>query len=345
MIHCPNCNKGFTRPESLTYHINNNACKEKRYQCKHCESKFTSKSNMYRHMKHWCNSKLVKEKQDKDEIEVLKDELVKLRSELNDRKDLEKRFTKMEKQLKNKQVVSKQTNNANSINNGTIINNDNRVTNNITIVAYGKEDMSQIDRDDIIKALKTGFNSTKQLTEIVHFNPKYPSYSNIKRSNFNMKNKVMYHDGENWITTTDPHMIDDLYNRKRDFIEENIEDYYDGLNPADLKKLNRWLGVDDDDRRITKIKGELREILFNKKDVSEQNEKQLASYQIRRDEPVTEQGSSSLEPMTPTINDVDSENTLILVKARTTSSKNDKKVAHRNGKYRKKITGRLVPKF
>lgn len=153
-------------------------------------------------------------------------------------------------------------------------------------MAYGKEDMSQIDREDIIKALKTGFNSTKQLTEVIHFNPKYPHYSNIKRSNYNMKNKVMFHDGENWVTTSDPHMIDDLYNRKRDFIEENIDLYQDGLNKYDMVRLHRWLNVDDDDHRITRIKTGLREMLFNKKGIAERNEENLSVTVVDVDETV-----------------------------------------------------------
>merc|ERR1711916_378127 len=79
-------------------------------------------------------------------------------------------------------------------------------------------------------------------------------------------------------------MIDDLYNRKRDFIEENMEEYYDGLTPGDLARLHRWLNVEDDDRRITNIKDELRELLFNKKDISEQNEK-IVETQDLDDEP------------------------------------------------------------
>jgi hypothetical protein len=283
---------------------------------------------MYRHMREFC-----KEKDKQTEDQEIKEQMKQL---IQENKDLKQRMTKMEKSVKTSSKSSAETN----INNGTInINNDNRqVTNNITIVAYGKEDMSHIDREDIIKALKTGFNSTKHLTEVVHFNPKYPKYSNIKRSNFNMKNKLMYHNGNDWITTTNPHMIDDLYNRKRDFIEENMDEYYDSLTKGDMTRLQRWLNVEDHDQRISNIKDELRELLFNKKEVSEQNEQTTTDIE-------TDFTNSSSTTTIEELEELDDKScdTYILIKAsnvHTIKKKNNKKKiksAPRNGKYKKNV--------
>ena len=71
--------------------------------------------------------------------------------------------------------------NNNKINNGTI-------NNNIVLIGYGKEDLAKIDKKDILKSLKKGFYSTIQLTESVHFNPKYPEYHNVYISNIKDKN-------------------------------------------------------------------------------------------------------------------------------------------------------------
>jgi hypothetical protein len=274
-------------------------------------------------MKHSCSEK---EKDINEEDNDIKEQMKQL---IQENKALKQRMNKMEKSIKpcSSTVVKDSTIN---------INNDNRVTNNITIVAYGKEDMTGIDRDDIIRALKTGFNSTKHLTEVVHFNPKYPFYSNIKRNNFNMKNKLMYHNGSCWVTTSDPNMIDDLYNRKRDFIEENIEHYRDGLTKGDMTRLQRWLTVDDDDDRITRIKGELRELLFNKKEISETNERNIE---------VTQTVVEDIEEIVE-IDNIDQENDIIFVKTEripTIKGKNKaKKVASRNGRYRKAIARRRI---
>jgi hypothetical protein len=258
---CPECSKEFVRSRNLDYHVEKGVCDKKIHECNFCCSKFSSKNAMYRHIRESCSVKKMddeRKNQIYERLERLEREHVKMKKE---NVTLKRKVVKMEKTPKT----------INNINNNGMINNG-TINNNITLVAYGKEDIYQIDRDDIIRALKTGFNSTKHLTEVIHFNPKYPNYSNIKRNNYNMKNKIMYHNGNGWVTTSDPHMIDDLYNRKRDFIEENIEHYQDGLTKGDMTRLQRWLDVDDDDQRITRIKEELRDMLFNKKIIAETNE-------------------------------------------------------------------------
>jgi transcriptional regulator NrdR family protein len=305
-IICPTCQQTFTRNTSLTYHIENNACKtvKRKFECKYCDKKFTVKNSMYRHMRETC--------QEKEKESGIYDRLVKLEKENAELK----KDVRYLKSSKSSSIVNNNTINGDlNINTGTV--------NNITIVAYGKEDMDAIDRDDIIRALKTGFNSTKHLTEVVHFNPKYPNYSNIRRSNFNMKNKLMFHNGTRWVTTSDPHMIDDLYNRKRDFIEENIDYFRDGLTKGDMTRLNRWLDIEDDDRRIAKIKDELRELLFNRKDISEINEKQM-----------------NIEILDVEDLDIENEDRDIHVQPPKIIIKKKRKTAPRNGRYRKAVARR-----
>jgi hypothetical protein len=285
----------------------------------HCVKTFTSESSMYRHMREFCRGK--------DNAVVNKDsnpisqELFELRRDVE---YLKKENNKLKNEIVPRQIINN-TNNINgeiNINTGTI--------NNITIVAYGKEDVFHIDREDIIKALKTGFNSTKHLTEVIHFNPKYPLYSNIKRSNFNMRNKLMYHNGNDWVTTSDPHMIDDLYNRKRDFIEENIENYQDGLTKGDITRLQRWLDVDDDDQRITKIKDDLRELLFNKKEIAEQNERELGIAFV------------NIKDIVETVENVENIENSSNRKTLKVMNIKKRKIAPRNGRKRKAIARKAI---
>jgi hypothetical protein len=324
-LECEKCGFIFKRNIGYQYHVTNNVCDDKSFFCEHCGKGFTTSNSMYRHTKHTCKDK-------KEETALVSSDM---KDFMKDYQNLKNKVTKMEKVIKHGTTTIFKDSTVN-INNGTI--NDNRtlnVTNNttnnqITIVAYGQEDMTRIDRDDIIKALKTGFKSTKHLTEVVHFNPKYPEYANIKRTNFNMKNKYEYHDGKNWTITINPHMIDDLYERKRDYIEESIDDYYDDLTKGDIARLQRWLDTNDDDRRIQTVKNEIRELLYNKKDV-ETNEE---SKEICDDGDETE-GEAGDET-----EDIDSSDSFILI---NTQEKDDskkpmkKRVAPRNGRKRKTV--------
>ena len=62
---------------------------------------------------------------------------------------------------------------------GNVITNNitnNGVINNITIVAFGKEEKYKISEKDILNAVSKGFNTAEQLTKTIHFNNKYPEY-------------------------------------------------------------------------------------------------------------------------------------------------------------------------
>lgn len=81
----------------------------------------------------------------------------------------------MEKRIQKCNMVTNVNNGVMNVNNGTV--------NNITLVAYGSENISKLDKTDILKILKNGYNTPLKLTEAVHFNPKYPEYQNVYITN------------------------------------------------------------------------------------------------------------------------------------------------------------------
>jgi predicted RNase H-like nuclease (RuvC/YqgF family) len=195
---CETCEIIFTNKSHYDYHVTNGECKQIKFKCKMCGKVFTTNNSMYRHMKHTCKVK----KQAEDEKNKIYEKLLHIE---NNNKILEQSNKKLEqsnkelkattnkivnenKKLKQEMKKIKKTNK--SDNNGTI-NNVNNVNNgivaNITLVGYGKEDISKINRNDMLKILQNGYNSTIKLTETLHFNPKYPEYQNIYISN--MKDK------------------------------------------------------------------------------------------------------------------------------------------------------------
>lgn len=269
---CDNCNKTFTTKQSLNYHKTKQVCVVKVHKCRYCTNVFASKSTMYRHMRNSCKIK----KQTDEEKDGIYKQLIELQDKYQ---DLEKKLSDIQNGTlmptdnklacsKKKGIVVNNTKNIDNkinvekmnINMGTVINN------NITLVAYGNEDISKLDRSEILKVLQNGYDSTLKLTESVHFNPKYPEYHNIYISNMKDKYAMMF-DGKSWTLTMKDELINRIYDDKKNYIEENINDFFASLSDSRKKALERWLETVDEDKRIRKIKDEIRLLLYNKRDV------------------------------------------------------------------------------
>ena len=86
-------------------------------------------------------------------------------------------------------------------------------------MGYGKEDLSKIDRNKILKCLKSGgFKSAERLTEIIHFDLERPEYHNIYISSLKDKHAMNYNN-EKWIAVLKTDFIDKLYEDKKNYIE------------------------------------------------------------------------------------------------------------------------------
>lgn len=117
-----------------------------------------------------------------------------------------------------------------------------------------------------MKALQNGFNSTLKLTETMHFNPKYPEYHNIYIKNVKDKYAMMF-DGTKWDLVIKKNLIDKIYDDKKNYIEENIDDFIKSLSVSRKNALKRWLETDDNDEKITEIKEEIKLLLYNKREI------------------------------------------------------------------------------
>jgi len=271
---CEKCNREFDTKSHLTYHVDKNACKIIKYNCKYCNKGFTSKTSMYRHLRITCKVKIDDDNEKKD----IYDKLIKLEEEnriltektvILNKKIIsdEKRRIKDSEKLKNKIIELEQTipRTTNNINNGNIHNGDmNNI--NIILVGYGKEDISKIDKIDVIRALQNGFKSSVKLTEAMHFNPKYPENHNVYISNMKDKYAMMF-DGKKWELTMKEDLINKIYDDKKNYIEENLDDFVKSLSISRKKALIRWLELDDDDINIIKIKEEIKLLLYNKREI------------------------------------------------------------------------------
>ena len=117
-----------------------------------------------------------------------------------------------------------------------------------------------------MKCIKQGFNSTLKLTEAVHFDPEHPEYHNVYISNLKNKYAMVYKNGA-WSVVVKKEVIDKLYDDKKNYIEDNLETFYESLSTSRKNALKRWLDTEDDQPKINTIKEDIKLLLFNKRDI------------------------------------------------------------------------------
>ena len=290
---CDKCNKLFQRKANLNYHISNTVCytdidadtnanenividKDGNNICKFCNKIFTTQPSLSRHINHTCKIKKI----DDEQKDMILKKLIKIEQENEKLKQitcvLQKKQHDTEKENKElKQEVKKlkkSIHNAHNQNVSVICNNitNNGMINNILLVGYGMEDMKKIDKKEILKSLHKGFFSSVCLTKSVHFNPKYPEYHNVFISNIKNRYAMMYSDGK-WILTTKDDLINQIYEDKKTFIEENFEEFIESLPLSRKNALRRWLDLNDDDQKIGDIKEQIKLLLYNCRNVIDDN--------------------------------------------------------------------------
>lgn len=238
---CTQCNKNFTRKESLVYHINNNSCRTPKYFCKYCNAGFTSNSNMLRHVKTICKNKQ-NDENTKKEIKETNVVNVTLKTQI---KELQNKVKALEKTFSDNVTSTEQTNN------------------NINLVPYGSEDFTKLTKPELLKIFQNGSHSVVKLIEALHFNIKHPEYHNIYISN--MKDiYAMVYDGKNWNLKRKNELIDKIYENIKNYMKENLKEFVDALSSSDNENLKKWLETNDEDK---KIKNEIKLSLYNLREI------------------------------------------------------------------------------
>lgn len=251
MVHiCDNCGEKFEKKVPYNRHVKLNNCPNKeKNECKFCFKSFATQNNARRHENTICPVKL-QEKDDKKNADKRIAQLEK-ENEKNEKiiKDLREKNKKLAK-TKKKTKCNKNT----TINNiGSI----NTITNNITLYAHGKEDLSKLPDNEIQHIFGAGFQSVQTMTNFIHFNKDRPEFSNVFINDLKNKYATIY-DGEIAKIVSRKDLVNSMYNRNKNYIEDNMGRFIEKLRPSQKKALERWLEIDDDDdERILRIKNEL----------------------------------------------------------------------------------------
>lgn len=221
--------------------------------CQFCDTNFTRKYSLTRHINFSCK--------------VKKD--IHLNAES---KYIEHKYstnTNIDKQINNICDTVNQINNVNKVTNNQV---NNVTTNNINIVCFGQEDMEKLGDDTIMKILNKGFMSIPHLTQLVHFNEKYPEFHNMYIANLRDSNVAVY-DDDVWLLTERNPIIEQIYTDKRDFLIEKYSDLHDKLPASTIRKFNRFLEQHNDSDVSDAKKRQIKLLLYNKRDIAMETRK------------------------------------------------------------------------
>lgn len=149
--------------------------------CKYCKRVYSRNDSLVRHInKNSC--KIKKEINDVylSEIETLK--------------------KKFDEHMASTNIVQNSNNTINTVNN---------VTNQFNIVSIGKEDMSKLTQEELLKIATSGVFYPIVAAEIIHCNQRLPDYQNILISNLRSNKGHVYSIG-NWVTKNQEDIIKQL---------------------------------------------------------------------------------------------------------------------------------------
>jgi uncharacterized C2H2 Zn-finger protein len=211
------------------------------FTCNKCNKQFTTKRSLIRHQKSVCIiSDQMKEDKLIDIIKIMSDEI---------------------QSLKTQNIIM--TNNIDNTKNTQNIQN---IQNNITVNAYGKEDISHITDKDY-KNLFTKCNSLiPALIELIHFNEDKPENRNVYISNIKSPYAYVY-DGNKWNLMNKDEIIDDIYDNKCIIIIDKFDDIKDILNKHTIELFSKFIEKHDSDIMKKNISDKIQLLLYNNRNL------------------------------------------------------------------------------
>jgi DNA-directed RNA polymerase subunit RPC12/RpoP len=256
---CETCQKEFNRKSTYDNHLlRKNPCKLDNYvdnQCEYCDKKYSTKFNLNKHFNN-CTKKIIAN-DSKLQIEELK-------------KMFEKKLDEQQKKIEELSHLTET--NKNIVNNtNTNSNNNNTTTNNIiNIFSAGKEDLSRLSKEEIIKICTSGTYYPLVAAEIIHCNEKYPEFQNFLISNLRSNTgQVLIND--KWITKPNDEIISNLMHVDKRHVSTLMKD----LEVEDKLKIRLESTKDEIDTNESKqhMKSKIRTKLYNARNMIIKNKK------------------------------------------------------------------------
>ena len=184
IYNCEKCKKKFTRKTAYVSHLMrvSSCIKDTNInnECSYCNKLYSNKRNLKVHMNS-CKKNPIIDEVNQSQIEELK-KMFERKFEEQQRKfeEQQQKIQEQQKQIDNLTHVTDTSKNITVTENS---NNNNTTNNVINIYNAGKEDLSRLSKEDIIKICTSGTYYPLVAAEIIHCNEKYPEFQNFLISN------------------------------------------------------------------------------------------------------------------------------------------------------------------
>ena len=189
-------------------HINREKTDTTMFVC-HCGKSYTQRQNMYRHKK-TCET---------------------VATTLDPCQVANERIKLLEKQIED--LILAQTN--------SIINNNIGTQVNITINAFGKENLDYITQKQCLKIVNQVFNSVPAAAQLVFFNPDHPENHNIKIPNKKEPYAMIMKDDSTWEITDRKKAIEKMTQKSYSVAESSYEKVQDHVTQSKRENFQTFM--------------------------------------------------------------------------------------------------------
>ena len=244
---------------------------QKTLTCNNCNIPFNSRQARWSHERKCILNKdseitmLKQQLKEKDEQHKEQQKLFELQLE-----NLKKEMIQM--MNKNCKIHPKTLNKINKQLNTNNTYNDNKVINNINLIALGKEEIPDVfTRKEKLKILNTNMLALDTIVKDVHFNEKYPQFNNVLITN--TQNSIGYkynEDEKKFVAVEKSELIHEIINARMGdivFFQEELEnDIKPIVNERILKLINK---MDNDKKYMENKHKDIKLIIYNNKEMIE----------------------------------------------------------------------------
>ena len=247
MLSCNVCSKTFSLRGNYNAHLKR---KKPCYQydsqdnCKYCLKKFSNKYNKTRH-ETTCSKRVAEE--------LLKP-------------SADGKIQALENKIKELETMIKQgINPIPSVITNTMTTNNTVIQNFFVINKYGHEDLSHLTDSQKLNNLRKIYMSIPSFILLKHFDKDHPENSNVYVSNLKTPYALIYN-GNSWVVTDRNKLLQEMYDDNYCEVIHNYKEMKAQLDDKTIDAFRRFLNDQDDDKLISKMKNDIKLILYNNRD-------------------------------------------------------------------------------